>query len=150
MNISNKIAWAVTDGSQGMISQANGLAQLLCGNVKNYKTDLIFPWSKLQPGYLPVYKWIFKNKINLLNKPYLIITCGRKSIYLSLFLKKLLKNEIVTIHIQDPKINSNRFDYVIAPNHDSLKGSNVINSLGAIHHFTKKNIENCNTPSNEL
>ena len=144
MNLNDKIIWTATDGSQGMISQVNGLAQILSCNVKNYKTDLIFPWSKLQPGYLPVYKWIFKNKINLTNKPNIIITCGRKSVYLSLLLKKLYKKEIVTIHIQNPKIHSKNFDYVISPNHDHLKGLNVINSFGAIHHFTKKIIENCN------
>ncbi len=144
MNLSDKNIWTVTDGSEGMISQVNGLAQLLSFNVQSYKTDLIFPWSKLQPGYLPVYKWIFKNKINLSNKPDIIITCGRKSVYFSLFLKKLFIKDITTIHIQNPKINPNKFDYVIAPNHDYLKGSNVINSFGAIHHFTKKMLENCN------
>jgi len=144
LNISNKIAWAVTDGSQGMISQVNGLAQLLCSNVKNYKTDLIFPWSKLQPGYLPVFKWIFKHKINFLNKPDILITCGRKSVYFSLLLKKIFKKEIITIHIQDPKINPERFNYVIAPKHDELEGSNIIQSLGAIHQFTKETIENYN------
>ena len=144
MNISNKIVWAVTDGSEGMISQAKGLSQLLSNNVKNYKTDLIFPWSKLQPGYLPVFKWIFKHKINFLNKPDILITCGRKSVYFSLLLKKIFKKEIITIHIQDPKINPERFNYVIAPKHDELEGSNIIQSLGAIHQFTKETIENYN------
>jgi len=144
LNISNKIVWAVTDGSEGMISQAKGLSQLLSNNVKNYKTDLIFPWSKLQPGYLPVFKWIFKHKINFLNKPDILITCGRKSVYFSLLLKKIFKKEIITIHIQDPKINPERFNYVIAPKHDELEGSNIIQSLGAIHQFTKETIENYN------
>ena len=144
MDIRNKTIWAVTDGSEGMISQVNGLAQLLSNNVKNYKTDVIFPWSKVQPGFLPVYKWIFKHKINFLNKPDILITCGRKSVYFSLLLKKIFKKEIVTIHIQDPKINPKKFNHVIAPKHDTLQGSNIINSLGAIHQFTKEIIENCN------
>ena len=37
---------------------------------------------------------------------------------------------------------------MISPNHDDFKGLNVINSLGAIHHFTKNNIENCNDDIN--
>ena len=60
MNFSNKNIWILTDGSQGMISQARGLAQQFSSNILEIKTDLVFPWSKLQPGYLPVYKWIFK------------------------------------------------------------------------------------------
>ena len=60
MDFNNKNIWTVTDGSQGMISQVNGLAQHFSKKIFNIKTELIFPWSILQPGFLPVYKWIFK------------------------------------------------------------------------------------------
>ena len=69
----------------------------------------------------------------------MIISCGRKSVYLSLYLKRILKNTI-TIHIQNPKVDFSKFDFIIAPNHDNIKGENVINSVGAIHQFTKNNI----------
>ena len=62
---SKKNIWIVTDGSQGMISQANGLAQQLSARIFNIKIDLIFPWSILEPGFLPGYRWIFKNKIDI-------------------------------------------------------------------------------------
>lgn len=126
-----------------MISQANGLAQHLSSNVVQIKTDIIFPWSKLQPGLLPIYKWIFKNDFNFIFKPKIIISCGRKSIYASLYLKKIFKKNIITIHIQDPKVNSNYFDFIIAPNHDHINGHNVIKTNGAIHQFTQKIIEEC-------
>ena len=73
MNFSKKNIWIVTDGSQGMISQTRGLAQHFSKKILNIKTELIFPWSILQPNFLPIYRWIFKNKINLTNKPDLII-----------------------------------------------------------------------------
>ena len=73
--------WAVTDGSQGMISQVTGLSKQISNNIKHIKTDLIFPWNKLQPGILPIYKWIFKNKIPSDEKPDIIVSCGRKSVY---------------------------------------------------------------------
>ena len=130
----------MTDGSQGMISQVQGLAQQFGNKIFNIKTELIFPWSILQPGYLPIYQWIFKNKIDLDNKPNIIISCGRKSVYLSLYLKKIFLNDLITIHIQNPKIDTLKFDFVVAPNHDKIKGTNVIKSIGAIHQFNKKNI----------
>ena len=133
MNIDNPKIWSLTDGSEGMISQTKGLAFELSNDVKEIKTDIIFPWSKLQPGILPIYKWIFKNKIPN-NIPDIIISCGRKSVYLSIFLKKKFK-KIINIHIQNPKISSNYFSYIIAPNHDNFKGKNVINSIGALHYF---------------
>ena len=140
MILNNKKILAVTDGSAGMISQVRGLAQRMSNNIEDYKTQILFPWSKLQPGFLPIFKWIFKEKITLKNKPDIVISCGRKSVYLSIYLKKIYKNDIVTIHIQNPKIRSENFDYVVAPNHDNYKGINVINSIGAIHHFTKENL----------
>ena len=141
MDFNKKNIWIVTDGSQGMISQVNGLAQQLSSRIFNIKTNLIFPWSILQPGFLPIYQWIFKNKIDFNNKPHIVISCGRKSVYFSLYLKKLFMKKIITIHIQNPKINFNKFDFIISPNHDNIKGANVIKSIGAIHQFTKKIIE---------
>ena len=133
MKINNPKIWSLTDGSEGMISQTKGLAFELSNDIKEIKTDIIFPWSKLQPGILPIYKWIFKNKIPN-NIPDIIISCGRKSVYLSIYLKKKFK-KIINIHIQNPKISSNYFSYIIAPNHDNFKGKNVINSIGALHYF---------------
>ncbi len=41
----------------------------------------------------------------------------------------------MNIHIQDPKVSLKNFDFIIAPEHDGLTGSNVLNSKGAIHYL---------------
>ena len=138
MNLNKLKIWSVTDGSQGMISQVNGLSRHISSNIIEIKTDVIFPWSKLQPGLLPTYNWIFKNNIS--NKqPDILISCGRKSVYFSLYCKKKFNN-LINIHIQNPKISSRSFNYVISPNHDNFYGNNVINTVGALHQFEKSNI----------
>jgi len=138
LNLNKLKIWSVTDGSQGMISQVNGLSRYISSNIVEIKTDVIFPWSKLQPGLLPTYNWIFKNNIS--NKqPDILISCGRKSVYFSLYCKKKFNN-LINIHIQNPKISSRSFNYVISPNHDNFYGNNVINSVGALHQFEKSNI----------
>jgi len=48
---------------------------------------------------------------------------------------------VFNIHIQDPKVDLNHFDFVIAPEHDGIKGSNVISTKGAIHYLTTNEIE---------
>ena len=137
MNINNPKIWTITDGSQGMISQVKGLALELSDEVTEIKTDIIFPWNSIQPGFLPNFSWIFKNKIpNYI--PEIIISCGRKSVYLSTFLKRKFAN-IINIHIQNPKISQKKFSYIVAPNHDNYYGKNVINSVGALHNFKKEN-----------
>ena len=130
--------WAVTDGSKGMISQVIGLSNQISKNITEIRTDLIFPWNKIQPGFLPVFKWIFKNNFPKDNEPNIIISCGRKSVYFSLYCKKVFKN-LINIHIQNPKIPSKNFNFVISPNHDNINGSNIINSVGALHHINKNN-----------
>ena len=50
--------WAVTDGSRGMISQVMGLSNQISKNITEIHTDLIFPWNKIQPGFLPIYKLV--------------------------------------------------------------------------------------------
>ena len=139
----------MTDGSEGMLSQVKGLAQQFTKKINFIKVEIIFPWSKLQPGFLPIYKWIFKNEINLSNKPDIVISCARKSVYFSLYLKKKFE-DIINIHIQNPKISFSKFDFIIAPAHDKISGSNVINSVGAIHRFTKNKIENEQNPDKNL
>ena len=130
--------WAVTDGSKGMISQVMGLSNQISKDITEIKTDLIFPWNKIQPGFLPIYKWIFRNKFPKDNEPNIVISCGRKSVYFSLYCKKVFKN-LINIHIQNPKISSKNFNFVISPNHDKMNGINIINSVGALHHINKEN-----------
>ena len=90
--ISKKIKiWAVTDGSQGMISQVMGLSRQISPHITEIKTDLIFPWNKIQPGFLPTFKLIFKNNFPLNNEPNILISCGRKSVYFSLYCKKKIQ-----------------------------------------------------------
>lgn len=140
MDFSNKKIWVLTDGSQGMMSQVEGLAKQFQPNFQSIHTKLIFPWSKIQPGILPIFSWIFFNKINIPLPPDIIISCGRKSVYLSIYLKKKYKN-IISIHIQDPKINFKNFNYIIAPQHDNISGNNVIKSIGALHKFNNEVFE---------
>ena len=149
MNINNPKIWSLTDGSQGMISQTRGLSFELSKDVIEIKTDIIFPWSKLQPGILPVYSWIFKNDIPKDNIPDIVISCGRKSVYLSIYLKKKF-DKIINIHIQNPKISPKKFTFIVAPNHDNFKGKNIINSIGALHHFKRDETRNTTIKANNL
>ena len=137
MNIKNPKIWSLTDGSHGMMSQTRGLASELGCDIIDIKTNLMFPWSKVQPGIIPIFKWIFKNKIPENNSPDIVISCGRKSVYLSIYLKKKFKN-VINIHIQNPKISPKYFSFIIAPNHDNFRGENIINSIGALHRFKSK------------
>ena len=140
----DKIAWCITDGSSGMISQVKGLAEALELTYVLKTVELRFPWNKLPVGILPISKIMFKDFKNDVpnesstNLPDFIISCGKRSVYFSVYLKKLFKNKVFTIHIQNPKVSLKEFDLIVAPNHDNIKGDNVIVTDLAINHINRR------------
>ena len=128
----------LTEGMHGMISQVEGLAKGLDIDFIHEKIELNNFWKLFPPKFTPVYSFAFKNKIE---KNFdIIISCGRKSIIPSIYLKKKFKNKVMNIHIQDPKVSLNNFDYIIAPEHDGLIGKNVLVTKGAIHYITEDDL----------
>jgi len=129
----------LTEGMHGMISQVEGLAKALNLDFIHEKIELNNFWKLFPPKLTPVQDFVFKNKIN--NEFDIVISCGRKSVIPSIYLKKKLKNKIINIHIQEPKVSLDNFDFVVAPEHDGLKGSNVLTSKGAVHYLTNSELD---------
>ena len=124
----------LTQGMHGMISQVEGLAKALEIEFTHHKVELNNFWSLLPPKFTPVSQNVYK-KIDHLDFD-IIISCGRKSVIPSIHLKSISNKKVFNIHIQDPKVDLNHFDFVIAPEHDGIKGSNVISTKGAIHYLS--------------
>ena len=133
----------LTEGFHGMISQVEGLAKALDLDFIREKIELNNFWKLFPPKITPVKNFVFKNKLD--HKFNIVISCGRKSVIPSLYLKNKYKSKIINIHIQDPKVSLSNFDFIIVPEHDSLFGENVVTSKGAIHYLTNDElIENEN------
>jgi len=136
-------ALLLTEGMHGMISQVEGLAKALELDFTHEKIELNNFWKLFPPKITPVKSFVFKNKLD--HEFNIVISCGRKSVIPSLYLKNKYKSKIVNIHIQNPKVSLSNFDFIIAPEHDSLFGENVVTSRGAIHYLTNDElIENEN------
>ena len=129
----------LTQGMHGMISQVEGLAKALDLDFTHHTVETNRFWKLFPPKLTPISQSVFK-KIN--SKDFdVIISCGRKSVIPSIYLKKNSSKKIINIHIQDPKVNLNNFSYVIAPEHDELDGGNVFSTKGAMHYLSRKEIE---------
>ncbi len=135
-------ALLLTEGYHGMISQVEGLAKALNADFQHKIVRLNWLWNYIPPKLSPVSRLILKDEqyITEYEKFDMVISCGRKSVIPSIFIKKKNK-KIFTIHIQNPKVRFNNFDLIVAPEHDELKGENIITSKGAIHYITKLEIE---------
>jgi hypothetical protein len=140
--IKSASCWVVTDGSAGMEIQCIGLAEALGLDftVKRIKTTK--PWR-----WLPPQLWI--NPLKSLDKrgdllappwPDVVISCGRQSIPLNMAIKKASGDKTFTIHIQTPNCDAGNFDLVIVPEHDKLRGENVLVCLGALGRITPEKL----------
>ena len=129
----------LTEGMHGMISQVEGLAKALDLDFIHEKIELNNFWKLIPPKITPIQNFVFKNDI--MKDFNIVISCGRKSVIPSIFLKKKFKDKIINVHIQDPKVSLSNFDFVVAPEHDGLTGKNVISSKGAIHYLRDNELD---------
>ena len=128
----------LTEGMHGMISQVEGLAKALDIDFTHHTVELNNFWKVIPPKLTPVSQKVYK-KIDH-DDFDVIISCGRKSVIPSIHLKKISNKKVFNIHIQDPKVDLNNFDFIVAPKHDEIQGQNVINTKGAIHYLTENEI----------
>ena len=128
----------LTQGMHGMISQVEGLAKALDIDFTHHTVELNNFWKVIPPKLTPISSSVYK-KIEHTDFD-VIISCGRKSVIPSIHLKKISNKKVLNIHIQDPKVNLNHFDFIVAPEHDSINGENVISTKGAIHYLTENEI----------
>ena len=128
----------LTQGMHGMISQVEGLAKALEIDFTHHTVELNNFWKLIPPKMTPISQSVYK-KIDHENFD-VIISCGRKSVIPSIHLKNNSNKKVFNIHIQDPKVDLKHFDFIVAPEHDSIKGQNVISTKGAIHYLTENEI----------
>lgn len=132
-------AWLLTGGLHGMLSQVNGLADALALNSKHYVTRLNKPWAWLPSFMVPAIESVFEARLPE-SPPKIIISSGRHAAIASRVLKKKYGDQVFTIHIQNPLMNTALFDCVIAPEHDDM-GEPVIATLGALHNLDRRTLE---------
>lgn len=137
--------WIVTEGLAGTENQCLGVAECL----QDYYPDLQphvmqialrEPWKKFSP-FLGFEQWWSFDPILVPPWPDILITSGRKAIAASRFVKKVSEEKSFTLHIQDPRIKSDAFDLVAVPEHDSLRGENVLVTAAAPNRVTPKRLE---------
>ena len=138
-----KSCWVITDGSAGMENQCIGLAEALevPFDIKRIVTKR--PWRWLPPTFWVNPLGQLKPEGDLLLPPWpdLVITCGRQAIPMSMAIRKAGRGKTFTVHIQTPNISATNFDLLVVPEHDRLRGDNVLVSLGSLTRITPEKLE---------
>lgn len=141
--------WALSDGRAGIEKQAIAFANAIAEYIPDAEIKIVRISPRAPQVYLPPEIWPFPlgalpkdERAVFDNPPDILIANGRRAIAYSLLLKKRLGDKILTIQLQDPKIRTEKFDFVIAPKHDNVKGDNVYETLGGLVYYSEAAIEN--------
>jgi mitochondrial fission protein ELM1 len=73
--------------------------------------------------------------------PDVLISSGRGSVAAALAIRHASGGKTFTVHIQAPYVAPSRFDLVVVPHHDSLRGDNILVTRTALHRVTKERLE---------
>ena len=135
--------WVISDGRRGIENQALGLAEA-AARLRPFSFDkhILNPGRAFRAA-TPLMQFALKNRPSEYGlpreNPDLVIGCGRQAIAALLSIKKTIPG-CFTVYVQDPKIEPDRFDLVIAPQHDNLSGSNIETMIGSPNRVTRDGI----------
>lgn len=123
--------WAVSDGRAGNLRQAEALAHALDPAARHVEVATRAPWRWFAPHWLPAKPGAFgKAWAESTALPEVAVGCGRQA---ALATRWLRRQDTRSVQILDPRIDPAHWDLVIAPEHDGLRGANVITTLGSLH-----------------
>ncbi len=123
----------ITDGRAGNVRQAVALASALQLGVPSPLQLLPrAPWRWLAPRCLPGIARGYGEPFAALSAqpPALAIGCGRQA---AAALRVLKARGSQVVQILDPRIDARHWDLVVVPEHDRLRGDNVLTLLGSLN-----------------
>lgn len=129
----SSLPWTITDGRAGNVRQAVALASALrLGGQRRLQLEPKAPWRWAAPHCLPgMWRGYGDAFATLLAEPpTLAIGCGRQA---AAALRLLRRQDTRTVQILDPRISPRHWDLLVVPEHDALRGSNVLTLLGSLH-----------------
>lgn len=125
--------WTITDGRAGNVRQAVALATALkLGAHRPLVLEPRAPWRWLAPRWLPGAGHGFGEAFQALtaHPPALAIGCGRQA---AGALRELRRRGSKVVQILDPRLGTRHWDLLVVPEHDGLRGDNVLTLLGSLN-----------------
>jgi uncharacterized protein len=131
-------AWVLHDGKAVMASQALGLAEATGFPSIERSLDVRLPWAWLPPQLWLAPLRAVSGRQGVLAPPWpdLVIACGRNTAMPALAIRRASGGRTVAAPIQDPRVGRDEFDLMLVPEHDRLRGPNVITTRGALNRVT--------------
>lgn len=124
--------FALHDGRAGNVRQSEALAHWLGSAAPSLTLHTAVPWRWFAPRLLPGARSAFGNALAAvpMNEPCVVIGCGRQA---ALATRVLRSDTVRSVQILDPRIDARHWDIVVVPEHDPLRGDNVIVTQGSLN-----------------
>ncbi len=127
----------LSDGRRGIENQALGLAER-CAALRALTLQSYHISHGKAVAALPPKAQLRLAKFDLPDCD-MAIGCGRQAIAPLLHLKRM-QPSIITVYVQDPRMDASHFDLVIAPEHDGISGPNIQTMIGSPNRVTETKI----------
>ncbi len=125
--------WVLSDGRAGNERQALALARMLStATPRVWRLEARAPWSLAAPRLLPGSARAFGRlfEVTLREPPALAIGCGRQA---ALATRLLRDAGARSVQILDPRVDPRHWDAVVVPEHDRVRGHNIVTAVGSLH-----------------
>lgn len=140
--------WVVTEGLAGTENQCIGVAEALGVDFDVKRVALHEPWRSLSPYIGLEQSWSFVPRLEG-PWPDLVIAAGRKAISATRFIAKRSPETFICF-IQDPRTAKHSFDLIAVPEHDPLRGDNVIVTRASPNRITAERLADAKAHFPEL
>ncbi len=139
-NAAARTCWVLSDGKPGHQNPSLGLAEAIGLDATLKRVHARSPWSRLPPQlWIAPFRAVAPRSDPLTPPwPDLLIAAGRQTVALSIAIRG--RGRTFTVQVLDPTVRPDRFDLVVAPQHDRLSGPNVISTVGALNRVTTERL----------
>ncbi len=127
--------WVLTDGKAGDEAQCIGVAEALGTIPTMRRIAPRAPWRWLMPrGWIDPREHPCHPQ-SPISPPFpdLLIASGRRAVPYLRLIKKLSGGKTFTVFLKDPRTGAGTADLIWVPEHDALRGDNVLRTLTSPH-----------------
>lgn len=134
--LAGRSAWIISDGIAGHLAITQGVAETLELSAEIKPVTPRFPWRHLAPNGSPDPHGL---KLLLAEPlPDIVLGAGRQTVP---FIRALRRAGAFTVIFQSPRASSRSADLIWVPEHDKLRGPNVLTTLTPPHRFSASKLE---------
>ena len=138
-----RTAWVLSNDIVGMDNQSFGLAEALGLDCIKKRVVVTSPWHYLPPAlWLSPLQFLGADSDSMTPPwPDVVIGTGRLNVAVALAIQRASGGRTINIRVQHPQMSLRKFDIIVAPQHDAMCGTNVVETLGAVNRVTQARLD---------